>query len=397
MNGLPEHPVSHGGRLKRMTRKTTFWIFRLAVLTASLLALFVVLTPQGRTGFHTALFVLQVLDMPVKPLSWFTDEPLRHEVYYQAPDGTKVAEVYRVPDGKPRAAVLLSLGITDQGFNDRNAINLGKALARVGYVVMFQWSPGMGLERSIDPTVPDNLVSAFRYLEAQDYVDSERVGLGGFCVGASFALIAAADAGINDRVHFVNALGPYYDAETLLLQAASRSVVYRGEHTPWQPKSLTMRVFANELIRTLDHPHDVELLTRHYLEGPPAGPEELNALSRSARQVVQLMDGVEPNEANALYATLPADFHEFLAEISPSTRVADIKARLLVMHDRNDLLVPAAESRRLVEATQGRTEVHYTELLAFDHITPSPGSIFTLLGQAARLYRHMYAVIRIAS
>ena len=141
----------------------------------------------------------------------------------------------------------------------------------------------------------------------------------------------------------------------------------------------------------------MELLTRHYLEGPAAGPEELNALSRSARQLVQLMDGVEPNEANALYATLPADFHEFLAEISPSTRVADIKARLLVMHDRNDLLVPAAESRRLVEATQGSTEVHYTELLAFDHITPSPGSIFTLLGQAARLYRHMYAVIRIAS
>jgi hypothetical protein len=55
--------------------------------------------------------------------------------------------------------------------------------------------------------------------------------------------------------------------------------------------------------------------------------------------------GVGPGEAQALYETLPSSFHASLAGISPATYVQDIGARLLVMHDRDDLLVPAAESR----------------------------------------------------
>ena len=63
------------------------------------------------------------------------------------------------------------------------------------------------------------------------------------------------------------------------------------------------------------------------------------------------------------------------------------------MHDRNDPLVPAAESRRLVAASRDRVRVRHTELLAFDHITPSEGGILTVLGQAAQLYPHMYEII----
>ena len=366
------------------------------MVAGALLTLFIALTPQGRAGFHTALFLAQVLDAPVKPQTWFTKEPLRHEVSYPSPVGTSVAVVYRIPDGRPRAAVLLSLGMTDQGFADSNAINLGYALARAGFVVMYQWSPAMGTSKNINAAEPDNLVSAFQYLEQREYVDPERVGLGGFCVGASFALVVAADDRIRERVHFVNALGPYFDAETLLLQAASRTVVYDGESTHWEPEALTLRVLANELIETLDSPSDAETLTRRYLEEQPVPKSDLTTLYPQGRTVARLLDGVGPQEAEELYATLPSSFRMALARISPSSYVEDIKARLLVMHDRDDLLVPAAESRRLLEATRDRDNVRYTELLAFDHVAPSGGGILTILGQAARLYRHMYEIIRIA-
>ena len=79
-------------------------------------------------------------------------------------------------------------------------INLGNALARANFVVMYQWSPAMGISKKIDPAEPGNLVSGFRFLEQQEYVDHERVGLGWFSVGASFALVAAADDKIRDRV-----------------------------------------------------------------------------------------------------------------------------------------------------------------------------------------------------
>ena len=67
------------------------------------------------------------------------------------------------------------------------------------------------------------------------------------------------------------------------------------------------------------------------------------------------------------------------------------------MHDRNDRLVPAAESRRLLAATRERGEVRYTEVLAFEHVRPSGGGYGDLLAEAGRLFRHMYDIIRIAA
>ena len=380
----------------RALRKGASWLFQFLVVLGALLTLFIALTPQGRAGFHTALFVTQVLELPFKPQAWFTDEPLRHEAHYQSSDGTTVADVYRNPDGKPRAAVVLFLGANAAGRDDPDVVNLGNALARAGYVTMFHWSPSMALQANIEPAETGNLVWAFQYLSEREYVDPERTGLGGFCVGASFALVAAADPRIQDQVYFVNAFGPYFDAETLLLQAASRSVVYDGERTPWEPDSLTMRVLANELIETLDDPADIDALTRRYMNNQALTPAELDALSPQARTVAGLLDGVTPEDAASLYASLPGDFRRDLTAISPSAHVDDIRARLLILHDRHDRLVPAAKSRRLLAATEERGDVRYTEVLAFEHVRPSGGGIGALLGEAFRLYRHMYDIIRIA-
>ena len=384
------------GLLKRLLLRVIVWLFRLLIATALLLTLFIVLTPQGRAGFNTFLFVSETLESPIKPQSWFTDDSMRQEVHYQTADGTAVADVYRLTDGKPRAAVLLSLGANDTGRGDTSVVNLGHALARAGYVVMFHWSSTLGLQANIDPAEPEKLVLAFQYLEGLDYVDRDRVGLGGFCIGASLALVAASDPRISDRVHFVNAFGPFFDAEDLLLQVASRMVVYEGESSHWEPDSLTLRVLANELIETLDNSTDSDILTQHYLNDQAANQAELAALSQSGMIVAYLLDGVEPREAEELYSTLPASFREDLARISPSNHVDGLRARLLIMHDRYDQAVPVAESRRLVKATGDRMDVRYTEFLSFDHVRPGTGGLFTRIAEAFRLYRHMYHIIRIA-
>ena len=380
----------------RVLRKGSSRLFQFLVVLGALLTLFIAVPPQGKAGFHTILFVTQVLDIGIKPQEWLTDEPLRHEVHYQSSDGSTVADVYRPPDGRPRAAVVLFLGANAAGRDDPDVVNLGNALARAGYVTMFHWSPTMALRANIEPAETGNLVWAFQYLSEREYVDPERTGLGGFCVGASFALVAAADPAIRDDVYFVNAFGPYFDAETLLLQVASRSVLYDGARTPWEPDSLTMRVLANELIETLSEPSDIDAMTRRYMNNQALSPEEVNALSPQARRVAALLDGTTPEEAAALYSELPADFRRDIESISPSSHVDNIEARLLVLHDRNDRLVPAAESRRLVDSVQDRSEVRYTEVLAFEHVRPSGGGIGDLLAEALRLYRHMYSIIRIA-
>ena len=366
--------------------------FLALVVIGSLLTIFIAATPQGKAGFRAALFVPQVLEVPFKPQPWFASDPVRHEVTYPQEIGTGVADVYRIPDGEPRAAALLFLGANAAGRDDEDVVNLGNALARGGFAVMFHWSPTMALQHNIDPVEIDNLVRAFQFLEQQDWVDSKRVGIGGFCVGASFSLVAAADPRISDRVRFVNAFGPYFDAEDLLLQVVTRSRLYQEVRTPWQPDSLTLEVFANELIETVDDMADIDLLTKKYLTGELRDGQP----ATSAGQTVdRLLEGVSLGEAAGLYATLPEEFREAMDQISPSRYVDEIKAELLVLHARDDELVPSAESRRLSEAMADRGDVRYTELLSFDHVRPAGGTgTWRLFKEGFKLYRHMYGVMR---
>ncbi|PKB78421.1 MAG: hypothetical protein BZY88_18440 [SAR202 cluster bacterium Io17-Chloro-G9] len=370
-------------------------LFMAAVVMLSMLSLFLTFTPQGRAGFHTVLFVLQVLELPVQPQSWFTKDPVRRTVTYPQSAGTGVADIYRIPDDQERAAVLLFLGANAAGRDDEDVVNLGNALARAGFVTMFHWSPTMALQNNIDPAEIENLVWAFQYLKERDFVDRRRVGIGGFCVGASFALVAAADGRIRDDVSFINAFGPYYDARDLLLQVASRSRYFQGQREPWEPDPLTLKVLANELIETLTNPGDRDLMHRIYVQGQNVARSELDGLSDPALRVRQLLDGTTPEEAEQLYRELPADFRENMSRISPSTYAAGLEARLMILHDRDDLLVPAAESRRLAQALEQRGDYRYTELLAFEHVRPtSGGGIWSLAKEGFKLSRHMYGILR---
>ena len=378
--------------LRRSVQLAVGRVLLAMALLAAALIVFLAATPQGKAAFRAALFVPQILEVPFKPQPWFSGDPVRHEVTYPQETGTGVADVYRIPDGKRRAAVLLFLGANAAGRDDKDVVNLGEALARSGFVVMFHWSPTMALQHNIDPVEIDNLVRAFQFLERQEWVDPERVGIGGFCVGASFSLVAAADPRISGRVRFVNAFGPYFDAKDLLLQVVTRSRLDQGVRTPWQPDPLTLKVFANELIETLDDPADIALLSKVYLTGEPAG---LGTLTPAGQRVARLLGGVPPQEAAELYDTLPEDFRQAMDRISPSRYVDDIQAKLLVLHDRDDQLVPSAESRRLAAAMQERGSVRYTELLSFEHVRPTSGTgVWRLIKEGFKLYRHMYGVMR---
>ena len=157
-----------------------------------------------------------------------------------------------------------------------------------------------------------------------------------------------------------------------------------------------MRVIANELIKTLDDPYEASVLARHWSESDSVDASKLAGLSSSGETVLSLLSGVDAAEADALFSTPPSEFREGLATVSPLHHVAGLRARLLVMHDRFDDVVPVTESRRLLDATEDRLDVRYTEFLSFNHMRPGPGSLPTRLGQAIRLCRHMYNVIHIA-
>ena len=394
-------------QVKKLPKATAKFLGRLSyrlylALGAAILAVVVLITlfPQIGTGFHTFLFVTQVLDVPVKPQGWFTAEPVRQEVTFPRTNGEGQADIYYIPDGRARPGLLVFLGANATGRDDRDVVNFGGALARSGYVPMFSWSPTMGQQNNVDPIEVENLVWAFQYLRGQDQVDPARVGMAGFSVGGSFVMVAASDPRIRDDVAFINTFGSYYDARDFFVQIASSTQRLGNDVEPWDVDPLTRRVFTNELIEVAPTANERDILTRRFVNHEELSPDAVAQLSEQALLSYQLLEGATPEDAVALLNQMPEDFLTKLDGISPSNHLHNFRNRLLIMHDIGDTLIPVGESRRLVQIleAQGRQDWRYTETEIFDHVRPgSDTQIWPLIKGATKLYLHMYGILRMAA
>ncbi|MBI4299487.1 MAG: dienelactone hydrolase family protein [Chloroflexi bacterium] len=369
-----------------------FWT--LAVFLA-LSVLVIALTPQGRAGVKSLLFIPQILpSIPIHPQEWFTGDPIRQDISYPVPFGQGVADLYRPSNSGRHAAVLLFLGVNPAGRDDERVVNLANALARSGMVVMIPWSDTMTQKR-VDPQEIDNLVAAFQYLRRLDSVDPKRVGMGGFCVGASLVTVAAQEPSIRDQVSFVNSFGGYYDAGGLIKTTVSRSAFYNDQIEPWQPDPLTVEVITRHLIEGLEDEPERQLLTRLFVAqevGLALAPE---TLSPQALAVYKLLKGATLEDTEKLIESLPGATKKNLRRLSPSTNLESLKARILIMHDREDNLVPVGESRRLADALDNRGGVYYTEFSFFQHVDPTRRvSPVVFVREASKLFLHLYRILR---
>lgn len=360
--------------------------------------------PQVRAVARAALFVTQILPLRVKPQERLSPTPVREAVTYQCPGGEMTADLYRVPDGKSHAGVLVFLGIITAPRDDHRVVNLGKALARAGFVAMFPWSSSM-MQKRLDSSEPENLVSAFKYLRALEDVDPERVGMGGFCVGASMCLVAASDSRIKDDVSFVSAFGGYYDMVDLMAQISSNRSFYGQVVESWKPNHLTEEVLRHHLIEGIGDERERGALTRAFVPGVASPGLELEGLSRHGRAVHRLLssmaasDEEEPvtlEQAHGLLRGLPGSFLEGMGSISPSASIGNLKARVLIAHDREDDLVPAEESRRLADSLSPRGDFSHTQFSFFSHVTPNKRvGPSTFVREALKLFRYTYSIVRV--
>ena len=128
---------------------------------------------------------------------------------------------------------------------------LGDALARAGFAALLYWSPVMRDER-LDPQDAQDLALAYAWLTQLPEVDPLRSGLVGTCVGGAFALLAAVQEPVRDRVAFIVAFAPFSSMWTLAADIVS-ATRRRGEsREPWPVDPLTRRVFIRSMTAGLD-------------------------------------------------------------------------------------------------------------------------------------------------
>ena len=364
----------------------------ITVLAIGAAALLLSFTPQARATIRALGFVPQVLpSVPVKPAEWFTDTPERKEVAYPLRDGgTGTADLYVPAGGGEHSAVMFFLGVNPAGKNDERVVNVANAIARSGIVVMIPWSERMAERRITDQEV-DDLVRGFEYLSALEMVDSDRVGMAGFCVGASLTMVAAQDERIREDVRVVNSFGGYYNARDLIASVVSGQRFYDGESRPWEPDSLSKEVVQIHLLESVQGPDERNLLAQAIEQGANLP----DSLSDNADTVRALLSSPDLETAYLLLERLPPESLETLRRISPSTNIGDLHAKVLAMHDREDKLVPSEESRRLVDALESRGSIHYTEFSFFDHLDPTrPVGRVEFVKEGFKLFLHMYRIMR---
>ncbi len=83
-----------------------------------------------------------------------------------------------------------------------------------------------------------------------------------------------------------------------------------------------------------------------------------------------------------------------MVQISPRGYIRDLKAPVLVMHDRDDSLIPVEESRRLVDQVMQFGDVKYTEYTnIFSHVSPLESLRVQSVTDILRFILHMHSVM----
>ena len=375
---------------------------RIGLVLLVLAALLVAWEPT-RVALQTAVMLPNLLDAGPKPLNLFSEAPRRTAVPYRAVGaGTEpeLAELW-LPSWasaqRPAGAILLVLGVNNVGRNHPAVERVADGLARTGVAVLVPDSRVL-LEGHLEVGEVDGVVRAFQLLLGRPEVDRERVGIFGFSVGGSLALLAAGDDRIASQVRWVNAFGAFADAGSYLASVSAHA--YRGTDgsvVPWTPTPLAREVYLRFMLDQVEDEADRELLEAGLgarilaAERPAADTRLRESLgSDTAKAVHDLLTAGTLDEATAAIESLPAQAQRFIDAISPARHLAGIEAGVHLMHETEDHHVPFVESRALASTLEeeGLLEAH-AEFRLFDHVQPDDLDLIGAAPELVKLLLHV--------
>jgi hypothetical protein len=354
-----------------------------------------------RAAVRAAIFVTKMMPLRRSPADLVTRRPETLRVSIATVAGTVQASVYRPRSRGPHPGVLATFGIVPPGVVDPRIAQMGEAFARAGFAALLYCSPNAG-DLRLEPSDVAELVDAYDFFLHEPYVDASRSGFSGVCIGSAYALMAAADPRIRDRVRFVFAYAPYSSMRSLAVDIASGTRDVGDVREPWDVDPLTWKVYVRSVTGWLTAP-DAEILRRAFEDRiawdasktivlrAPAGHVDGRALTPDGRAAWRLLRA-DAGDVEAALRALPPAAQALLASMSPIAYVNDIaaKKRIVLLHDRHDHVIPVGESRRLFAALRGRPGVSYTEM-GLRHLRMPQGiSLVRLLREIARSYAGWY-------
>ena len=279
------------------------------------------------------------------------------------------ADLHASTGGGTIAAIVLVPGVAAKGKDDPRLLHLARMLTRAGFDVLVPDIPNL---RALEVRPGDARHIADAVLELSEHGGGGRcVGLAAVSYAVGPAVLAALDPRVRDRVAFVLGIGGYYDLSAMVTFLTTGH--YRGgDDLAWRRLAVEPRakwLFALANAGRVQDPGDRDLLramARRKLAEPTADIADLaTGLGTEGTAVHALLENTEPGRVAALIAALPAAIRADLEALDLSARdLRPLAGRLILIHGRDDRLVPADESRRLAAAVgPNRAEVYLVDAL----------------------------------
>lgn len=343
------------------------------VAFALVVVLLVALAGCAPVRHYEAVWVLQDLAAGTADsrLKQITPAPLRQTFAYTVAGRAHRADLYlpaaldgcaawRAPAGDaparcPRAALVAVPGAVPQGKDDPRLVAFATTLARAGFAVMVPDLVGFRQLR-IRPSDAREIADAFAWISRQpELAPGGRAGMFAFSYSVGPAVLAALENDTRGQVRFVVGLGGYHDLPRAMLFFTTGWFEHAGARQHIAPDDTGRMVLAYSSLDYLAPAPDRDVFDRMValrMRDPEADLAPLAAgLSPGAQAVYALAVNHDPARFDELFARLPQAMREDIARLDLARHdLAPLQARLILVHGRNDNLIPYTESLALATA-----------------------------------------------
>ena len=288
---------------------------------------------------------------------------------------------------------MLVPGLAPRGKEDPRLVDLATTFARARFAVLVPNLPSL-MEQRVSPDNVRQIADALGYFVKEGWRWQRRdppVGVAAISYAVGPALLATLEPDVRGRVNFAIAVGGYCDVDAVLTYFTTG--YYRdGPNGAWvkgEPnvygKWLFVRANAVRIVTLRDRILLTAIAGRK-MDNPAADIGDLvPKLGEEGRSVIRLLDNDDPDKAAQMIAGLPPALLADLRALDLRNRdMAGLPPNVLLLHGRDDRIIPVGQSEQLAELLPpGTAHLYVVENLGHADLSPGQWRDILILGEAA--------------
>ena len=313
-----------------------------------------------------------------------TPMPTVRSIEYKNTNQHYQADLYQ-PGETPLAGIVLVPGVAQDGRKDPRLVSFANTLARFRFMVLVPEIPNLQ-ELKIRAEDSQAIKDAFTYFSSEiQFSPQAQIGIGAFSYAVGPAILAALDPAIRDEVDFILSVGGYYNIEKTITFFTTGYFHYRNEWRFIEPNEYGKWVFVLSNLERLKDPVDIanfRTIALRKMNNPDAIIDDLtNDLSPEASSILMLFQNQDPELTPNFMLSLPIAIRNDLKSLDLASQdLNQLKARLILLHGKDDNIIPYTESIALANAVaEDQAELFLIDGLAHVNIHPQKLNIWTAL------------------